>query len=80
MKKFKFKIRGNNYEVEINDFENNIVELEVNGTAYTVELEKEIRKTKTPKLVRSALPTSPEDSKIKQKISTGISKIEAPLP
>ena len=32
MKKFKFTIRGNDYEVEVKDYEDNIAVLEVNGT------------------------------------------------
>ncbi len=58
MKKFKFTIRGNNYEVEIKKFEEGIAKLEVNGTPYTVELQKDERAAaKTPVLVRSPLKT-----------------------
>ena len=32
MKKFKFTIRGNEYEVEINDIDGDIATIEVNGT------------------------------------------------
>lgn len=39
MKKFKFKINGSEYEVSVNEVENNIAEVEVNGTAFTVEVE-----------------------------------------
>lgn len=39
MKKFKFKINGSEYEVSVNEIENNIAEVEVNGTAFTVEVE-----------------------------------------
>ena len=38
MKKFKFTIRGNNYEVEVVNIEDNIAEVEVNGTKYEVEI------------------------------------------
>jgi hypothetical protein len=47
MKKFKFKINGNAYEVEVQSVEGKIAELEVNGTHYQVELEKEVQKPKT---------------------------------
>jgi hypothetical protein len=53
MKKFKFTIRGNEYEVQINSFEDNIAEVDVNGSIYQVELAAEVKTTKTPKLVRS---------------------------
>ncbi len=41
MKKFKFKIDGSVYEVSINEIEQNIAEIEVNGTPFTVEIEKQ---------------------------------------
>ncbi len=53
MKNYKFTINGNQYEVEVKSFEENIAEIEVNGTSYTVELQKEIKAPKTPKLVRA---------------------------
>ena len=77
MKRFKFKIRGNKYEAVIQKFENNTVDIEVNGTSYKVEIEKEIVTAKTPKLVRSAVKTSKEDAQIKS--NTGKS-VKAPLP
>ncbi len=80
MKKFKFTIEGNEYEVEILDQEDNLLELEVNGSKYNVELEKEVKKTKTPRLVRSKVHTSKEDSKIKSKASSGGAQVKAPLP
>lgn len=40
MKKFKFKINENEYEVTVNEIEKNIAEIEVNGTPFTVEIEK----------------------------------------
>ena len=43
MKKFKFTIQGNDYEVEIKKFEDGLAKLEVNGTAYNVELQEEER-------------------------------------
>ncbi len=77
MKKFKFTIRGNEYEVQINSFEDNIAEVDVNGSIYQVELAEEVKTTKTPKLVRSKpIPTKEE----KPKPVSGLSKVEAPLP
>ncbi len=77
MKKFKFKIRGNNYNAVINSFEKNIIDIDINGTNYKVELEQEIVRTKTPKLVRSRVHTSKEDASIKGKIGK---LVKAPLP
>jgi biotin carboxyl carrier protein len=54
MKKYKFTIHGNQYEVNIISVEDNIAELEVNGTVFKVEVDKALEKTKTPRLVRTA--------------------------
>jgi len=81
MKKFKFKIRGNSYDVEIKDFEDNIAQIEVNGTLYEVEVEqKETARSKTPKLVRSQIQTKRSDSKIKKSVSNRATSVKAPLP
>ena len=53
MKKFKFSINGNPYESAIISVEDNVAEVEINGTVYKVEVDKELKTTsKTPKLVR----------------------------
>ncbi len=77
MKKFKFKIRGNKYEAVIKNFEKNIVDIDINGTNYKVELEKEVLTPKTPKLVRSKVHTKKEDAEITSKIGK---LVKAPLP
>lgn len=40
MKEYRYKINGNLYKVNVGDIEENSVQVEVNGTAYVVELEK----------------------------------------
>ena len=40
MKAYKFKINGNEYNVEINSVEGNLADVTVNGAAYKVEMEK----------------------------------------
>jgi len=77
MKKFKFTIRGNEYEVHINSFEDNVAEIDVNGTIYQVEMKEEVKTSKTPKLVR-AKPVQTEETKPKP--VAGLSRVEAPLP
>ena len=77
MKKFKFTIRGNEYEVHINSFEDNIAEIDVNGSTYKVELEEQVKTTKTPKLVR---PKPVQTKESKPTPAAGFSKIQAPLP
>ncbi len=81
MKKFKFTIRGNDYDVEIKDYEDNIAIVEVNGTQYEVEVhQKETKTTKTPKLIRSNIPVDRKDSKIKKSVSSRAYTLNAPLP
>lgn len=78
MKKYKIKINGNPYVVDILDADKNNIKLEVNGTAYEVELESEVKITKTPRLVRAeAMPT--QTAKPLQ-TDKSTKKITAPLP
>lgn len=78
MKKFKFTIRGNKYNVEIKDFDNDIAQIEVNGTPYQVEVEKVKAETKTPKLVRSRIPAPNKKENSIQKAEAFT--VKAPLP
>ncbi len=81
MKNYKFTIRGIDYEVDIHSFEDNVAEIEVNGTTYSVEVHKEVKSTKTPKLVRSNVPQpTRSESKIKKNISSSATAVKAPLP
>jgi biotin carboxyl carrier protein len=81
MKKFKFTIRGNDYEVNIDKFENNIAEIEVNGTSYTVELHSDVKTSKTPKLVRSVVPPpTRKEQKLTKNISAKSNSVKSPLP
>lgn len=80
MKKFSFTINGNQYDVEIKDVEDNVAQIEVNGTTYEVEIHQEVKRSKTPTLVRSEIPTKRQDSKIKKSISASATSIKAPLP
>jgi len=82
MKKFKFTIHGNPYEVEILGFEENIAKVEVNGTVYDVEIQKDLKLAKTPTLVRQEVP---QPTRKETKIPRNITKttnvaIKAPLP
>jgi len=78
MKNFKFKIRDNNYNVKILSHEGNKIELEVNGTSYSVKMKEEIKKTKTPTLVRAASKRPSEPLKVNP--SSSKTKIVAPIP
>ncbi|HAN17789.1 MAG: acetyl-CoA carboxylase biotin carboxyl carrier protein subunit [Bacteroidetes bacterium GWC2_33_15] len=85
MKNFKFTINGNQYEVNIIHIEDNIAEMEVNGTPYKVEVEKAIAQTKTPILVRPASVPSTDSHPSVMKTSNpdspkGAGHIKSPLP
>jgi len=85
MKKFNFKINGNQYEVVINTLEDDLATVEVNGNAYTVELEQKSTVVKTPKLMRTvAVPTTDSSQAIAKTSSPTAPKgggtIKSPLP
>lgn len=78
MKSYKFKINENGYTVNIKSHEDNIINLEVNGTTYDVVMKQEIKKTKTPTLVRAASKRPSEPLKVNP--TSSITKIVAPIP
>lgn len=79
MKRFKFTIRGNDYEVNVKKLEEGLAKIEVNGTLYDVELHKEQKVSKTPVLVRPPVPVAKDAHQIK-KTEGEIFKVKAPLP
>jgi len=81
MKKFKFKIKGHDYDVELLNFEGSNAQLEVNGTTYEVEIQHEVKQSKTPRLVRQEIQTTRQDSKIRKTITkTAGHSVKCPLP
>lgn len=67
MKKFDFTINGNRYAVDIKDIEDNIAQVEVNGTIYEVEIHREVKQSKTPRLMRPAVKHSYGEEAFKKK-------------
>lgn len=80
MKNYSFTINGQKYDVHINGFEENIADIEVNGTKYQVEVHSEVKKAKTPTLVRKPVENKPGEGTIKKTASTGGYILKAPLP
>ena len=85
MKKFKFKINGNQYNAEVLSIEDNLAEIEINGTKYSVEVDKTMQPVKTPKLVRSvSVPSTDTHPSIAKTSSPsapkGAGTIKSPLP
>ena len=86
MKKYKFIINGNQYEANIESIEDNVAEIEINGTSYSVVLDKSIEPAaKTPKLVIAAAVPSAASHPAVVKTSSpvgpkGNGTIKSPLP
>ncbi|MBN1924737.1 MAG: biotin/lipoyl-binding protein [Prolixibacteraceae bacterium] len=80
MKKFKFTIKGNDYEVKVNDFEENKSIIEVNGTEYCVQIHREVKQSKTPRLVRKPVVQKPGEGTITRKVTGQGFSVLAPLP
>lgn len=81
MKRFKFAIRGNDYDVEVKNIEDNVAEIEVNGTVYQVDIKLDKPLPKTPKLVRSiTTPNNNPGQKTNVPTSTAGFVIKSPLP
>jgi len=78
MNSFKYTINGNVYKVVINRIEDTIAEVEVNGTAYKVEMNKPAKK-QIVTINRPAQTTVPPVVK-PQQANTGISALRSPLP
>lgn len=86
MKNFKFTIHGNEYEVDIIKVDENIAEIEVNGTPYKIEVDHVLKKqSKTPQIVQATAVPSTDSSPVIAKTSSpsapkGGGTIQAPLP
>jgi biotin carboxyl carrier protein len=85
MKKFSFTINGNDYDVEIKSVDDNVAEVDVNGFSYSVEFDRALESTKTPKLVRPETVPSTDITPSEQKTSSpagpkGAGHVKSPLP
>lgn len=77
MKTYKFTIQGTQYEVEIKSVDDTNATIEVNGTTYDVEIQRQKPVTKTPILVRNPVKP-PETAKVM--VSSGFLQVRTPLP
>ena len=84
MKEYKYKINGNTYKVSIGDIDNNIAQVEVNGTPYKVELSAEKKPVTVVNSPRpSAAPRTETGAKVISKPTTSAAggyPVKAPLP
>lgn len=86
MKEYKYKINGNQYTVTVGEIEENVVQVEVNGTTYKVEMEQKPKSTPSP-VKRPAAPAAkvaaPAEATPVAKpaaASAGKSGVKSPLP
>ncbi len=85
MRKFKFNVQGQQFEIEVVNIEENIAEMLVNGQTIHVEVDKTLPQTKTPRLVRTPAIPSTDSSPSSLKTShpsgpKGSGTIKSPLP
>lgn len=85
MKNFKFKINSRQYEVEILNVDDNTARVNVNGEEFNVEVDRQLKSTKTPILVRSvAVPSTDTNTSSPRTASPSVPKgtgvIKSPLP
>jgi len=85
MKNFKFTINGNEYDAEIIGIEDSTAEVSVNGVTYSVEIDRKMQATKTPKLIRTlAVPSTDSHPSVSKtahpSAPKGTGNIKSPLP
>lgn len=89
MKEYKFKINGSEYKVNINEVEGQEIKLDVNGTAYTVTVDKEMRAQKprtivqtnnAPRVAAAAGEVQRSSAAPKPAAAAGGNKLNSPLP
>lgn len=85
MKRFNFTINNKPYSVDIQSVESGYAEVKVNGELYRVQIDREIKQSKTPVLLRSYVEPSTESDKhitktAKPSERKGPGTIKAPLP
>ena len=86
MKEYKLKINGNDYNVAIDEVEDNKAKVEVNGTPYTVEFNKPVTKQKPVTVINRPAPAAAgaapavQVSKPAAAAPAGGTKLNSPLP
>lgn len=81
MKSFKYTINGNVYKVHINSVEEDIVEVEVNGTPYSVKMEKPAKKQMVALKRPAQAPTTPSGEPVVSRPAGGAAgAVRSPLP
>lgn len=82
MKQYKYKINGNLYNVTVNDIEDNVANVEVNGTSYKVELDQPVKAAPKPVVRPAAAPKTDTGAPVVQRPVAASKKdgVKSPLP
>ena len=84
MKEYKYKINGNTYKVGVGDLNDNVVEVEVNGVPYKVEMEAHkaatVKTVSAPKAAAAPRTASGEKVIAKATGNAGGAAVKAALP
>lgn len=88
MNKYQYKVNGIDYEVEINDIQDNIATVSVNGKTFEIEMKNAIHKPVQPKKevkveAPKTTPTAPAVAPVAPKVTPATgrgTKVNAPLP
>ena len=72
MKSYKFRINGNEYNVDINSVEGNIADVTVNGASYQVEMENAPAPIQKPAQAPAAAVASTGSATMKNAFSVHI--------
>jgi biotin carboxyl carrier protein len=83
MKKFTFKINGNKYDVAVEETENNVAEVQVNGKTFFVEVEKAesapVKRVSVPKTTTASKPAT-QNQTVYKPAAGGSNVVKAPIP
>lgn len=77
MKEFKFTIDGHTYTTSVNEIEDNVAEVVVNGTTFNVVIEKEEQK---PAVVAARRHQAAVETVAAPAVAGGLQTVKSPLP
>jgi len=80
MKTYKFKINGNEYNVEINSVEGNIADVTVNGASYQVEMDTPVAPAPAPVQTSEAPKTAAPAAAAPAPAAGAGKAVTSPLP
>lgn len=79
MKKYQFTINGSKYDVVVNDVDQDVAEIEVNGTPFTVEIAREKKTINVPLRKQAGKVAAPTITSAPVATTKSVS-IKSPLP